>query len=289
MIGIVLAGGAGTRLWPLTRGVSKQLLPVFDKPLIHYPIATLMSAGIRDIVIITTPFDAPNFRRLLGDGSHLGISFTYLTQSSPDGLAQAFVIAENHINGQKSALILGDNLFHGTGLGSQLGKFRNVEGAQIFATRVADPSRYGIVEFNNSGQVISVEEKPKSPKSSYAIPGLYFYDEEVSEIAKSVKPSSRGELEITSVNEVYLNRGKLNVDILPRGTAWLDTGTFDSLHDASSYVRVLEARQGIKIACLEEIAYRNGWISKSQLLELAGTYKDEVYSRYLATLPGDFS
>jgi len=289
VIGIVLAGGAGTRLWPLTRGVSKQLLPVFDKPLIHYPIATLMSAGIRDIVIITTPFDAPNFRRLLGDGSHLGISFTYLTQSSPDGLAQAFVIAENHINGQKSALILGDNLFHGTGLGSQLGKFRNVEGAQIFATRVADPSRYGIVEFNNSGQVISVEEKPKSPKSSYAIPGLYFYDEEVSEIAKSVKPSSRGELEITSVNEVYLNRGKLNVDILPRGTAWLDTGTFDSLHDASSYVRVLEARQGIKIACLEEIAYRNGWISKSQLLELAGTYKDEVYSRYLATLPGDFS
>lgn len=289
MIGIVLAGGAGTRLWPLTKGVSKQLLPVFDKPLIHYPIATLMSAGIRDIVVITTPFDAPNFRRLLGDGSHLGISFTYLTQSSPDGLAQAFVIAENHINGQKCALILGDNLFHGTGLGSQLGKFRNVEGAQIFATRVADPSRYGIVEFNNSGQVISVEEKPKSPKSSYAIPGLYFYDEEVSEIARSVKPSSRGELEITSVNEVYLNRGKLNVDILPRGTAWLDTGTFDSLHDASSYVRVLEARQGIKIACLEEIAYRNDWISKSQLFELAETYKDEVYSRYLATLTGDFS
>ncbi len=289
MIGIVLAGGAGTRLWPLTKGVSKQLLPVFDKPLIHYPIATLMSAGIRDIVVITTPFDAPNFRRLLGDGSQLGISFTYLTQSSPDGLAQAFVIAENHINGQKCALILGDNLFHGTGLGSQLGKFRNVEGAQIFATRVADPSRYGIVEFNNSGQVISVEEKPKSPKSSYAIPGLYFYDEEVSEIAKSVKPSSRGELEITSVNEVYLNRGKLNVDILPRGTAWLDTGTFDSLHDASSYVRVLEARQGIKIACLEEIAYRNDWISKSQLFQLAETYKDEVYSRYLATLPGDFS
>jgi glucose-1-phosphate thymidylyltransferase len=289
VIGIVLAGGAGTRLWPLTKGVSKQLLPVFDKPLIHYPIATLMSAGIRDIVVITTPFDAPNFRRLLGDGSQLGISFTYLTQSSPDGLAQAFVIAENHINGQKCALILGDNLFHGTGLGSQLGKFRNVEGAQIFATRVADPSRYGIVEFNNSGQVISVEEKPKSPKSSYAIPGLYFYDEEVSEIAKSVKPSSRGELEITSVNEVYLNRGKLNVDILPRGTAWLDTGTFDSLHDASSYVRVLEARQGIKIACLEEIAYRNDWISKSQLFQLAETYKDEVYSRYLATLPGDFS
>ena len=284
MKGIVLAGGTGSRLWPVTRGVSKQLLPVYDKPLVFYPIATLMSAGIREIYIITTPSDQASFRQLLGDGSQLGISFTYLKQESPDGLAQAFLIAEEFIQGQKCALILGDNLFQGAGLGSQLKQYSDVTGAQIFASRVADPERYGVIEFNESGKVISIEEKPNDPKSFYAVPGLYFYDENIVEIAKTVKPRARGELEISSVNDEYLRRGQLSAAILPRGTAWLDTGTFASLHDASSFVRALEDRQGIKIACLEEIAYRNRWISKTQLLEIADSYKGGDYSKYLRML-----
>jgi len=282
--GIVLAGGTGSRLWPITRGVSKQLLPVYDKPLVYYPIATLMSAGIREIYVITTPSDQASFRQLLGDGSQLGISFTFLKQESPDGLAQAFLIAEEFIKGQKCALILGDNLFQGTGLGGQLKQYSDVKGAHIFASRVADPERYGVLEFNDSGKVISIEEKPKQPKSFYAVPGLYFYDENIVEIAKTIKPSARGELEISSVNDEYLRRGQLSATILPRGTAWLDTGTFSSLHDASSFVRALEDRQGIKIACLEEIAYRNKWISKTQLLEIADSYKGGDYSKYLTML-----
>jgi len=284
MKGIVLAGGTGSRLWPITRGVSKQLLPVYDKPLIYYPIATLMSAGIKDIYIITTPTDQASFRQLLGDGSQLGITFTFLKQESPDGLAQAFLIAQDYIRGEKCALILGDNLFQGAGLGNQLKKHGDVSGAQIFASRVADPERYGVIEFNQSGKVVSIEEKPKYPRSFYAIPGLYFYDENIIEIARSIKPSARGELEISSVNEEYLRRDELKASILPRGTAWLDTGTFASLHDASSFVRALEDRQGVKIACLEEIAYRNKWISKSQLLELADSYKGGDYSKYLTLL-----
>jgi glucose-1-phosphate thymidylyltransferase len=284
MKGIVLAGGTGSRLWPITKGVSKQLLPVYDKPLIHYPISTLMIAGIREIIVITTPEDQSSFRRLLGDGSDLGINFIYETQPSPDGLAQAFLIAAAHIRDEKCALILGDNLFQGPGLGSKLREYSDIEGAQIFAYRVSDPERYGVVDFDAEGRALSIEEKPKTPRSNYAIPGLYFYDEEVLDIAHSIKPSERGELEISSVNQEYLNRGKLNVSILPRGTAWLDTGTFASLHDASSYVRALEDRQGMKISCLEEIAYRNTWISKAQLLKLAAQYLNGVYGQYLTVL-----
>ena len=284
MLGIVLAGGTGSRLWPITRGVSKQLLPVYDKPLIHYPIATLMSAGINEIIIITTPADRASFQQLLGDGSPLGLTYKYLVQESPDGLAQAFIIAEEYVQDQKCALILGDNLFHGSGLGKQLQKYTNISGAQIFATRVVDPERYGVIEFNRNGGIVSIEEKPKTPKSFYAVPGLYFYDEDVIEIAKSIKPSARGELEISSVNEEYLRRSQLNATILERGTTWLDTGTFDSLHDASSYVRVIEERQGVKISCLEEIAFRNKWISKAELLELAESYRGGDYANYLRAL-----
>lgn len=281
MKGIVLAGGSGTRLWPITHAVSKQLLPVYDKPLIYYPISTLMLAGIKEIIIITTPQDASAFQRLLGDGSRFGVDFEYLTQPSPDGLAQAFLLAEKSLRNSKCALVLGDNIFHGVGLGTQLQKYSDLDGGQIFAYKVSDPKRYGIVEFNESNNVISLEEKPKIPKSSFAVPGLYFYDEDVVEIAKSIGPSARGELEITSVNQVYLELGKLNVTVLPRGTVWLDTGTFSSLHDATSYVKAIEERQGIKIACLEEIAYQLGWISREELLTHAKTFNGEKYGKYL--------
>jgi glucose-1-phosphate thymidylyltransferase len=281
MIGIVLAGGTGSRLWPITKGISKQLLPVFDKPLIHYPISTLMTAGIRQIVVITTAEDQNSFVRLLGDGSDLGIEFIYKIQPRPEGLAQAFMIAESEIKNKKCTLVLGDNLFHGPTLGTQLSTYSNVQGAHIFAYRVSDPERYGVVEFDSSGKAISIEEKPASPKSSYAIPGLYLYDEDVCEIAKSIKPSARGELEISSVNQTYLDMGKLDVTVLPRGTAWLDTGTFSSMHDASSYVRALEDRQGTKISCLEEVAFRNNWISRSALTKLAERSPGSDYGKYL--------
>ena len=280
MRGIVLAGGTGSRLWPITRGISKQLVPVFDKPLIHYPIATLMLAGVRDISIITTPADRDVFRRALGDGSRFGVHFEYLIQEKPAGLAQAFLIAEDHTGGDKCALILGDNLFHGVGLGRHLQDFSNLDGAQIFAYRVADPERYGVVSFD-AGKAQSLEEKPSEPKSNFAVPGLYFYDSQVYEIARNVKPSHRGELEITSVNNAYLEMGRLNVSVLPGGTAWMDTGTFASLHDASSYVRALQERQGNKIACLEEIAFKQGWITASQLEEIITEYRQTENALYL--------
>jgi glucose-1-phosphate thymidylyltransferase len=264
--------------------VSKQLLPVYDKPLIYYPISTLMSAGIRDISIITTPTDQENFRRLLGDGNQYGVTFRYFIQESPDGLAQAFLITREHIFGEKCALILGDNIFHGPGLGSQLRNYLNVNGAQIFAYQVSDPRSYGVVEFSEDGKVLSIEEKPTNPRSKFAIPGLYFYDENIVGIAESISPSQRGELEISSVNQKYLENDSLNVGVLQRGTAWFDTGTFSSLHDASSYVRTLEERQGLKIGCLEEIAYRNNWIDRNEILKLADDYKSGTFSDYLRML-----
>jgi glucose-1-phosphate thymidylyltransferase len=284
MKGIVLAGGTGSRLWPITWGVSKQLLPIYDKPLIHYPISTLMLAGIREILIITTPHDQESFKRLLGDGSRFSVKFEYAIQEKPEGLAQAFLIGEKFLNGQKCALVLGDNIFHGDGLGTQLSSLQNVEGAHIFAYKVVDPERYGVVEFDSNGKAISLEEKPKIPKSSFAIPGLYFYDEKVVEIAKGIKPSARGELEITAVNESYLLNQALSVTVLERGTAWLDTGTFESMNAAANFIQIIEERQGMKISCLEEVAWRNGWLSDQELIQRAEEYKSSPFSTYLRGL-----
>ena len=284
MKGIVLAGGTGSRLWPITLGVSKQLLPVYDKPLVHYPISTLMLAGIREILLITTPEDQQSFQRLLGDGKKYGISISFAAQESPDGLAQAFIIGENFIGSDSCALVLGDNIFYGDGLGTQLKFLTNLEGAHIFAYKVKDPERYGVVEFDQSGKVISLEEKPKKPKSNYVVPGLYFYDNSVVEIAKFVKPSSRGELEITSVNQAYLLKGNLETTVLERGTAWLDTGTFESLNAASAFIQIIEERQGQKVSCLEEVAWRNGWITDTELLARADEYKSSPFSGYLKGL-----
>jgi len=284
MKGIVLAGGSGTRLWPITKGVSKQLLAIYDKPLVHYPISVLMLAGIREILIISTPQDKDSFQRLLGDGSDLGVSFDYLVQPKPEGLAQAFLIGESFLNHQKCALILGDNIFYGNGLGTRLSGMVTTQGAHVFAYKVKDPERYGVVEFDQHGKAISLEEKPKKPKSSYAISGLYFYDENVVDIARTIKPSDRGELEITAINQTYLDNGSLKVTILERGTAWLDTGTFESMNAASNFIQIIEERQGVKVSCLEEIAWRNGWISDSDLARLADEYKTSPYSSYLRSL-----
>ncbi len=284
MRGIVLAGGTGSRLWPITKGISKQLVPVYDKPLIYYPISTLMSAGIREIMVITTPSDAPSFRALLGDGSQWGMELTFAEQAEPRGLAEAFIIGETFISGGPSALILGDNIFHGPGLDHELSGLTAPAGGVIFAYRVSHPEAYGVVEFDNQGKAISIEEKPAQPRSRYAVPGLYFYDSQVVEIAKSVKPSARGELEITAVNNEYLSRGELSVRVLPDGTAWLDSGTFSSLHDASSYVRVIEERQGSKVGCPEEIAWRNGWIGETELRVAAESLSKSGYGEYLRGL-----
>ena len=286
MKGIILAGGSGTRLYPLTIAVSKQLMPVYDKPMIYYPLSTLMLAGIREILIITTPGDQEGFKRLLGDGSKLGCRFEYVVQPSPDGLAQAFVLGADFIGNDPVALVLGDNIFHGSGMGSLLRKKANPDGAVVFAYTVTDPERYGVVEFDQDFRVLSIEEKPENPKSNYAVPGLYFYDNDVVAIAKAMKPSARGELEITDVNKTYLERGKLEVGVLDRGTAWLDTGTFDSLMDAGDFIHVIEKRQGLKIGCIEEVAYRNGWINDEQMEALGAYYAKSGYGSYLKSLIG---
>lgn len=287
MRGIILAGGTGTRLHPITFAVSKQLMPVYDKPMIYYPLSTLMLAGIRDVLVITTPHEAEQFQRLLGDGSQFGIAITYAVQPSPDGLAQAFLIGADHVGGGASGLVLGDNIFYGTGLGTRLRRFEDLEGAAVFGYRVSDPSAYGVVEFDDQMRAISLEEKPKNPRSPYAVPGLYFYDPTVVDRAKELRPSARGELEITDLNRTYLDEGVLQVEVLPRGAAWLDTGTFEDLADATDYVRAIERRQGTKIGAPEEVAWRMGFLSSDELAERAGALMKSGYGRYLMELLGD--
>ena len=284
MKGILLAGGTGSRLHPITLGISKQLTPVYDKPMIYYPLSTLMLAGIRDVLVITTPHDQEQFERLLGDGSRFGISISYRVQPNPDGLAQAFLLGEEHVAGESSCLVLGDNIFYGPGLGTQLRRFEGIDGAAVFGYRVANPTAYGVVEFDGDGRAVSIEEKPAVPKSEHAIPGIYFYDSTVVERAKALKPSARGELEITDLNRSYLDEGKLQVEILPRGTAWLDTGTFDSLADATSFIRTVQARQGLSIGCPEEIAWRMGWLSDDELRERAQPLVKSGYGDYVMGL-----
>lgn len=284
MKGIILAGGTGSRLHPITQGISKQLTPVYDKPMIYYPLSTLMLAGIRDILIITTPTDQEQFKRLLGDGSRFGINLEYKVQPSPDGLAQAFILGADFIGNDPVALVLGDNIFYGPGLGTQLATYEQKDGATVFAYRVADPRAYGVVEFDEEFNALSIEEKPENPKSDYAIPGLYFYDSKVVEYARQIKPSPRGELEITDLNRVYLEQGKLKVEVLPRGTAWLDTGTFDSLADATNFIRTVQSRQGLSVGCPEEIAWRHGWLSDEQLREIATPLVKSGYGSYLLGL-----
>ncbi|MFD3408614.1 glucose-1-phosphate thymidylyltransferase RfbA [Aquirufa sp. HETE-83D] len=284
MKGIILAGGSGTRLYPITKGISKQLMPIYDKPMIYYPLSVLMLAGIKEVLIITTPEDSGQFKRLLGNGSEIGCSFSYAVQEIPNGLAQAFVIGADFIGNDKVALVLGDNIFYGAGFSKLVQSFNNVEGAAVFAYKVNDPDRYGVVEFDKNNKALSLEEKPISPKSNFAVPGLYFYDNQVVEIAKNIPASPRGEYEITDVNKVYLERKQLQVGIMNRGTAWLDTGTFESLADACEFVRVIEKRQSQKIGCIEEVAYRMGFIDKTQLLVLADKYSKSGYGSYLKNI-----
>ena len=284
MRGIILAGGSGTRLHPITMGVSKQLVPVYDKPMIYYPLSTLLLAGIRDVLIITTPHDAEQFQRLLGDGSQFGINLTYTVQAEPNGLAQAYVLGADFIGNEPTALVLGDNIFYGQGLGSQLRRYSDLDGGAVFAYRVSDPSAYGVVEFDREGRAISLEEKPEKPRSNYAVPGLYFHDNDVVEIARSLKPSPRGEYEITDINRIYLEQGRLQVEVLPRGTAWLDTGTFDSLLEASDFVRTIQHRQGTKIGSPEEVAWRRGFLSDDELAERGTALLKSGYGKYLLDL-----